>query len=137
MKNAEQLKHIEYTEEYVDANADIVDWNDVCLKAPVNLFDDRFIERFGCELDWNIISKNPNLTKEFVLKHEEKLVHEEIIVRCKNLEDFVEEYDLEHELIWAHISSNKYLSENFIRNNKDNVNWWMISRCITLSEDFI
>ena len=50
-------------------------------------------------------------------------------------EDFIREF--QDKVDWGKISCNQILSEDFIREFKDKVDWWWISHYQTLSEDFI
>lgn len=50
-------------------------------------------------------------------------------------EDFIREY--KDQVDWKRISRNQTLSKSFIREFKDQVDWWFISRHQTLSENFI
>jgi intein-encoded DNA endonuclease-like protein len=49
-------------------------------------------------------------------------------------EDFIKEF--KDNVHWGWISMFQKLSEDFIREFKDEVNWYYISRCQKLSEDF-
>ena len=49
-------------------------------------------------------------------------------------EDFIREF--RDKIGWYHISRYQKLSENFIREFKYEVNWWYISKYQTLSQDF-
>ena len=50
-------------------------------------------------------------------------------------EDFIREF--KDEVYWEMISKYQTLSEDLIREFKDDVDWWYISKYQTLSEDFI
>ena len=50
-------------------------------------------------------------------------------------EDFIREF--KDKVDWEHISYYQKLSEDFIREFKDRVDWMMISRYKTLSEEFV
>ena len=50
-------------------------------------------------------------------------------------EDFIREY--QDKVDWGYISEYQSLSEDFIREFKDRVAWDWISECQVLSEDFI
>ena len=55
--------------------------------------------------------------------------------KCKLSEDFIREF--KDNLNWNYISRNQKLSEDFIREFQDKVNWKYISEKQTLSKDFI
>jgi hypothetical protein len=65
----------------------------------------------------------------------EEVDWDEISVYKKLTEDFIREF--KNNVDWCFISINQTLSEKFIREFKDNVNWEYISRHQKLSEDFI
>ena len=54
---------------------------------------------------------------------------------AKLTEDFIREY--QDSVDWTLISTHQKLSEPFIREFKDKLGWWCISRFQTLSEDFM
>ena len=68
-------------------------------------------------------------------KSMEEIDWDYISVYKKLTEDFIREF--KNNVDWCFISINQTLSENFIREFKDNVNWEYISRHQQLSEDFI
>ena len=57
---------IEYTEEWIEANADIVDWKDICVNAPMELFSEAFLSKFGCELNFPVIRQYNQNSEEFL-----------------------------------------------------------------------
>ena len=76
---------------------------------------------------------------ENVIKHEDKYVTDEITLIRELTLDEVFDYIRENKDIvnWNVISSWQKLPEEFIREFKDKVNWSCISVCQKLSEDFI
>jgi hypothetical protein len=76
-----------------------------------------------------------NSTCNTTYKSMEEVDWDYISVYKKLTEDFIREF--KNNVDWCFISINQTLSEKFIREFKDNVNWEYISRHQKLSEDFI
>src|SRR3712207_3292379 len=85
--------------------------------------------------DWNKISKNKNLTKEFIEKYQDKIDWDEICIYQELSESFMEKYA--NKLNWDLISKYQKLSEEFIEKHANKVNWFWIGKYQKLSEAFI
>ena len=119
------------TEEWVEANADKVDWGKFNKNVNIQEFSFLFFEKFSCELDFNIILHN-NLCKlgekcssdycyEFIDIFKDKFNWQAI---SKNVELSITFINKFHDkLNWDIISTKEKLSENLIRKFKDKINW--------------
>jgi len=134
-----------YTEEYIEANADnpdIVDWELISEHGNLFEFSDEFLDKFSCEFDWWQISKRGDITIKFAKRFKDKLDWEEISDQTYS-EDFLEEF--KDHIIWNYIFSyssytNKFSEAFLIRNVEcyDNDECWSdISSNQDLTENFM
>ena len=126
----------QYTEKFVNENADCLDWIHFCYNADFSLFESDFLRKFACELDWEEISYNRSLTEDFIRKFKDK-VNWNYIGRYQKLsEDFIREFK-EEEINWVSISEAQVISEGFIREFQEKVYWSHIAMYQKLSDGFI
>jgi len=87
------------------------------------------------DLKWQLISRNEQLSEEFIVEHKD-LVYWYYISQYQKLS---EEFIIEHKNLikWKWICIKQKLSEEFIREHKDLVDWYWISIKQKLSEEFI
>ena len=99
-----------------------------------------FIEKHINHADWYFIPRNQKLTIEFWDKYWDKMDHEVIFIKMRLKEDQIRFYidkalkdDIKRrgtyveEHYWAMISEHQKLSESFLREFQDKVNWWHLS----------
>ncbi len=150
-----------YFDSIIEPHADLVDWEDI-QRIPIKFFSFSFIRKFHEEFNWDLISKNHEISEEFIdefhdlLDFKKLLIHKNLTllsirkhVNLLNLEcliehvreldeDFVE--SIESKVIQWHLICiyQKKLSENFWRNHQEKVSWDCLSSCQrNLSEEFI
>ena len=87
------------------------------------------------EKDWAAISRNPNLTEEFIEVHADKVDWYWISMYQKLSEEFIEKHA--DKVDWDCISRDQKLSEEFIERYAGEVDWYWISERQKLSEKFI
>lgn len=87
------------------------------------------------ELDWRGISKDPNLTEEFIEKHKDDLNWYELSCHYPMTEEFMDKYA--GRLNWSAICYHQKLSEDFIERNKDRVVWYALHHRQNLSDEFV
>jgi len=86
-------------------------------------------------IDWEDVSKNQNLSEEFIRENVDKVNWNYISKYQKLSEGFIREF--QNKVNWTWISKYQKLSEDFIQEFQDKVNWYWISIYQKLSEDFI
>ena len=135
-----------YTEEWIEANADIVDWRDICWHAPIFEFSDLFFEKFGCELNWQYLSYCKSINETFIIKHKKYIVWHYVSYRMdlkKFSDDFFEKFS--NELNWnsilanisGTINNNNKFSYEFLRKFQDKIDWYYLYHCFPLSKRFL
>ena len=87
------------------------------------------------EINWINVSRNIQLSEEFIREFQDKFDWKSISINQKLSEDFIREF--QNRVNWDYISEYQKLSEDFIREFQNKVDWYVISRCQKLSEDFI
>lgn len=113
---------------------DRLNWTLVCRYSQM---DENILEAFYKYLDFEEISINQTLSPEFISKHinDFKLYMEEIGDNQRLTEDFMREYkDI---VDWRAISRSQKLSESFLDEMKDYVDWTWVSYKQKLSSRFI
>ena len=87
----------------------------------------------------NVISKNYFVDEDFIERNKDDLNINTVLEKNKNLtEEFIEQnIDKMTAEAWNNVSQNSNLSEGFIWENKEDVNWERISRFQKLSAEFI
>ena len=87
------------------------------------------------EKDWDLISRTPGLSEEYIRENSDQL-YWGIISECQTLsEEIIKEFS--DKVNWRYISYYQKLSESFIRELSNKVNWSYISMYQKLSEEFI
>ena len=92
----------------------------------------------GNEKMWGFISRIPNLSNDFIIEFADRL-NCDLLWCYNNLpEDIVRKFQHRFsQSSWCYISFYRILSENFIREFQEKVNWINIGRGQRLSENFI
>ena len=106
----------------------------------MNLSND-FLREFKDKIDWRGFSySHYNLSISFIEEFKDKIEWMNILYRNKLNEQFVRRHltDLKKGYsFWSDVSSHVELSEQFIREYADKINWEYISKYQKLSEQFI
>ena len=131
MKNVEVMTLAEL-ENYIASCGLVVNW--VAISRNPNLTEE-FIEAHANEVDWNRISAYQKLSEKFIEKHADEVNWYWISEYQKLSEEFIEQHA--DEVDWDWISMDQKLSEEFIERHADKVDWHWISKYQKLSEEFI
>jgi hypothetical protein len=100
-----------------------------------NNFNEEIVREFKDLLNWNVISRVPNLSEDFIEEYKDQ-VNWDWISAIQNLsETFIQKN--RNYINWQFLSRNNSISVNFIRENIDNLDFQEISKNIILDEDFI
>ena len=87
------------------------------------------------EKDWDLISRTPGLSEEYIRENSDQL-YWGIISECQTLsEEIIKEFS--DKVNWRYISYYQKLNEKFIKENIYKVDWYGISIYQKLSEEFI
>jgi hypothetical protein len=106
-----------YTEEYIEENADSLDWSYASFY--IANFSHDFVERFLTHWDWKTIS-NRQLSEEFIIKFE-KNINWDFLSHVKRSIQFLEKY---HEKIDMEvIYDDNIIDEVFFDRMKDLLDW--------------
>ena len=130
MKNVEAMTLTEL-ETYI-AKRGRKNW--LAISRNLNLTEE-FIEQHADEIDWYYISIYQKLSEKFIEKHVEEVYWYLVSIYQKLSEEFIERHA--GEVDWNRISMYQKLSEKFIEKHADKVNWYCISKYQKLSEKFI
>jgi hypothetical protein len=87
-------------------------------------------------VDWNKVSRQPDLTEDFIREFQDHLDWEVISAQNTLSEDFIRE--MKDKVDWNEISMREDLDEDFIREFQDRVNWCYVSDSVweDLSPEF-
>lgn len=119
-------------DKFVEKFKDQLDWQYICKYQELS---SEFIEKYKRLVDWDYLSEYQILSEEFIEKFKSK-VNWNCISEYQTLsEEFIEKY--KRRVNWYYISSEQKLSEEFIRRHKNKLKWGYISQYQKLSEKFI
>lgn len=149
-------------EDRIEAVADQFDWSALSSTYIIKKLSISFMENFIEEWDWEIMSYNPCITHELISRFRKYLSWDILIQKHKFSEEELDEYyqyyelksvlfhyeltetflnkhieDIDNLSCWNIISRSQELSEDFIRTNKNKLNWEGISQCQKMSLEFI
>ena len=111
---------------------DEINWINVSRNIQLS---EEFIREFQDKVDWYYISEYQKLSENFIREFQDKVDWYYISEYQKLSENFI--YEFQNKVNWNCISIYQKLSEEFIRKFQDKVNWYRISEYQKLSEDFI
>ena len=145
------------SEDYIDENADFVNWDSICEHQILSEF---FIKKHWNRVNWKLICRHQKLSEEFMSCHSNVIVWEEVFQFQKVSEEFLqncikesvridwrlisihqklsEEFMHEYRFLleWGHLSKNQKLSEKLIEEHKDMVRWYEIFIYQDISVEF-
>lgn len=107
---------------------------DLILKNKRIVLSEDFYESYLSVIDMDVLMGYRHLSMNFINKHIDK-IHFAYIYNHVLSEDFIEQY--QDRVNWSDISQFQKLSESFIEKHQDKVNWSYISQFQILSETFI
>lgn len=149
------------SEEEVVCWADMINWDQLSRSMNIPKFSEDFFESFECEINWSLISANHTINFDFVKKHVDNLIPGYVLgnpaLKFDHEEDFMRELverqraQLENhpELLgdpeiatslrsyFKIISQSQRLSEDFMRDYNDQLDWKEVSLNQSMSMDFI
>ena len=111
---------------------DEINW--IIVSRNIQLSEE-FIREFQDKIDWYYISEYQKLSEDFIRKFQDKVDWGYISICQKLSENFIREF--QNKVNWDFISQYQKLSKDFIREFQNKVNWDNISKYQKLSEDFI
>ena len=148
-----------FDEQFVNDNADIIDWKTVCSLIYLPDLSDVFFEKFKTEIDWGGISQNPTINLEFINKFQDNIDFKylstrsdldmeiylqfsskiqfsiEVWTRIKQLpEDIIEKHA--DRLVGIMTKMWHRFSEPFLRKFSDKIHWYIVSSQ-NLSDSFL
>ena len=131
------------TEKFIEKHMDKLD---IFELSKNNKFSHEFIVKYRNEFPMFSLLKEQNFKNQYIIKgfgmnlqsilfifKHQSLTEEEINNYLKKYENIINE----NEGIWMVISKNQRLSEEFMRNNINKIDLWMVARHQVLSEEFI
>ena len=123
-----------YTKEYILENIETINWYYVSVHANFDELGVDFIKRIASELNWSTVCGSIFTTEKILRAFEKYLVWE--IVSLKALsESFITDY--QDKLNWEKMIFRGPLSEEFLRKFYTKIGWRKVSEIRGLSENFV
>ena len=120
----------------MDVNA----WNLISSepKEPIGVLNDKFIMRFDRYLNWDLLSKHYDFNIDLLRIYFHRVNWYHIVNRCKLNETVLREFAFSFSPeCWSLISQNQILSESFIHDFADKVDWTNIALYQRVSGKFL
>lgn len=113
---------------YIFENEDCMSDSIMWKKISKNCRDIKSLECYLIDINWKSVSKNPNLTIEFIRKHQDKLNFNEIIKRCslEILEAFSNHIDFKN------ASCNPNLTIDLVTKYENEIDWEILPQYCSL-----
>jgi hypothetical protein len=131
------LRSQKVSEELIDDYADVLDWNCVCKFQNLS---EAFIEKHADKINWNKVSENTTFSIPFILTYCNKLNLHWVFIRHQLSENvlrsIIKKVKLNNDLFRT-LSQYQSLSEEFMREFQDKLDWNWISCRQIISNDFI
>ena len=92
-------------------------------KEPVGVMTDRFIMKFDRFMDWNLLSSNYDFSIDMLRMYQHRVNWAQILKRKLFPETFLQEMVTNFNDCWGTVSRYQILSESFIHDFAENVDW--------------
>lgn len=133
------LKKTQVSEDYIRENKDSVNWEDV---SEYQILSESFMDEFSDYVNWRVVTRTQKLSEAFIRKHIEEIkwFTTNILYHQTLSEGFIREFKDDFLAgFWNLISGRVILSESFIEEFIERINWNCLSfgNWDLLSEAFI
>ena len=120
--------------EFIWNNAQKVNWVSVSYSKDLTV---DHLEKYKSMLDWKTVIIRHKYEEETLIKFKKYIDWQQVCIYQKLSVDFIKEHHLLLFPFKYEIAKYQKLSEEYLEENKDNLDWDIISEYQTLSEDFI
>src|SRR5436190_21521839 len=106
-------------------------------KEPRGVLNDKFVMRFDRMLDWNLLSTHYDFSLDMLRTYQHRVNWAAVLKRSRFPETFLREMVVNFTGCWATISRYLNLSEAFINDFSDSVDWEYIALYQNVSGKFL
>jgi len=106
-------------------------------KEPRGVLNDKFVMRFDRMLDWNLLSTHYDFSLDMLRMYQHRVNWAAVLKRTRFPETFLREMVVNFNGCWATISKYQNLSEAFINDFSDSVDWEYIALYQHVSSKFL
>lgn len=117
------VKNDKLTEQFIDEHIDKINWYYLTKHHKMS---EKMLDKYADKLDWDLVWLRQNVSEDFIEKHKNRIsTWDHICVKRQLSPEFVRRHI--NEWHWKVISQESILTEDFIREFKDYLDWQILT----------